>query len=286
MKSNWLVISLCLFGCSAAACSGGQRFISAQELAGRIDVSQLTPLEVKRLEKVVNTEVSPCGDAVTLAESLFNTKHCPLATRAASFIIEKIKLDFNENEISTAYVARYATLKGLAIPLDGSPSRGANKATITVVVFTDFECPFCAKTASYLEELERRHPDAVAVVYKAFPLTIHPMAELAARAAFAAHKQNKFWQMHDTLFSASGSALTRERIEVMAEGLGLDLDQFKEDLASPAATAAIAADQKLGQSLGVNGTPSLFVNGRQLDSAGAAGLEERVSEELLRLKEK
>lgn len=271
-----------LVACVAGGCSGGPRFVSVKELGGRIDVSQLTPLEVKRLEKVLNSEVSPCGDPVTLAESLFNTDKCPLAARAALFIVERIKLDYNEREISAAYVGRYASLKGLEIPVDGSPMRGAENPKVQVVVFTDFECPFCAKAAGLIEEVERRHAEDVAVIYKALPLSIHPTAELAARAGFAAHRQEKFWPMHDTLFSASGTPLSRERIEIMAEGLGLDLEQFKKDLASPAATAALAADQKLGASLGVEGTPTLFVNGRLLDS-GPKALEERVGEELIRL---
>ncbi|MCU0664968.1 MAG: DsbA family protein [Myxococcota bacterium] len=283
MKSQNLFPLVCLTASLVAACSGGQRFIAVQELAGRIDVSQLTPVEVKRLEKVLNREVSPCGDAVTLAESLFNTERCPLSTRAAAFIIERIKLDFNEKEISAAYVGRYASLKGLEIPIDGSPVRGAAKPVVTVAIFTDFECPFCSQAASAVEEIERRHPEEVAVVYKAFPLSIHPMAELAARSGFAAHRQGKFWEMHDTLFSATGTPLSRERIEVMAEGLGIEVEQFNEDLASSAATAAIAADQKLGKSLGVDGTPSIFVNGRKLE-VGTDGLQDRVTEELIRIR--
>jgi protein-disulfide isomerase len=118
-------------------------------------------------------------------------------------------------------------------------------------------------------------------VYKHFPIDSHRLAEDAARAAFAAQRQGKFWEMHDTLFSTIGSPLSRERIEIMAEGLGLDIEQFQEDLASAAATSAIDADKMLGQQLGVSGTPTLFVNGRILED-GIGKIDERLEEEFLR----
>jgi protein-disulfide isomerase len=205
-------------------------------------------------------------------------------------VIEMVKEDYNVEEISAAYVTRYAAVKGLEIPLDGSPRAGAASPAVMIVIFTDFECPFCAKAADRIRDLARAYPEHVAVVFKNFPLESHPTAELAARAAFAAGRQGKFWEMHDTLFSAQGSELTRERIDTMAIGLGLDLDQFEEDLSSTAATAAIEADRRLGQELGVDSTPGIFVNGRPLTRmedgkprmSGAAGLEERVEEEFLR----
>jgi len=273
-------------------CSGRGRpdVIDARALGAVIDVSELTPKETKRLEQVVNAEVSPCGDDVSLALSLFDPAGCPLAPLAGEFVVEMLKQDYNAEEISSAYVGRYAAVKGLDIPVDGSPRAGAGEPAVTIVVFTDFECPFCAKAADTLRDLLRAYPEHVAVVFKNFPLESHPKAELAARAAFAAARQDKFWEMHDTLFSVQGTELTRERIDTMAVGLGLDLDQFSEDLASTAATAAIEADRRLGQELGVDSTPGIFVNGRPVTRiedgkprmSGAAGLEERIKEEFLR----
>ncbi len=266
------------------ACSAGPspRFINVLALGQKINLSELTPVESKRLERVMNNEASPCGDDVTLAESVFNIEHCPLAVYAINFIIEQIKEDYTEEEISQSYLMRYGSVKGLEIPIDGSPTKGPEKAMITFVVFTDFRCPFCAKTAETLDELQRTNPDKYKLVYKNFPLTsIHPDAEIAARGAFAAHMQNKFWEMHDVIFSTVGTELTREQIDIIAEGIGLDKNKFSEDFASAAATAAIENDKKLGESLGVKGTPQIFVNGRTVDN-GMKNLTLRIKEESLR----
>ncbi|MBW2278533.1 MAG: thioredoxin domain-containing protein [Deltaproteobacteria bacterium] len=275
------------FTCSGTGRPNG---VDARALGSVIDVSELTPKETKRFEKVVNAEVSPCGDDKSLARALFDPAGCPLAPLAGEFVVGMLKQDYNADEISAAYVGRYAAVKGLAIPIDGSPRTGADKPAITLVIFTDFQCPFCAKAADALNELMRSYPEHVTLVFKNFPIESHPKAELAARAGFAAARQGKFWEMHDTLFSTQGTELTRERIDTMAIGLGLDLDQFSEDLASTAATAAIEADRRLGEKLGVDSTPAVFVNGRPVTRiedgkprmSGASGLEERVKEELLR----
>jgi protein-disulfide isomerase len=266
------------------ACSGQTkpRVISARELSRYLDTSELTPTEAKRLEVVVNREVSPCGDDVTLAEALFNSKHCPLAPMAGRFIVDQVKEDYNEDEISKAYLARYADLKGVELPVDGSPRTGPANASITFVVFTDFRCPFCKRAAKKLDEILRAYPDEVAIVFKNLPLTsLHPQAELAARAALAAGRQDKFWEMHDTLFSANGAELPRELIDTMAEGIGLDMDQFEEDINSAAVTAALESDKKLADKLGIKSTPTVYLNGRFVGS-GIHDIEERFKEELLK----
>lgn len=274
------VAILCV--CYSCATRTNPRFVDIRTLSDKLDISELTPVESKRLERVVNTQTSPCGDDVTLAEALFNPRHCPLAPLAGSFVVEKIKRDYNEEEISQAYLARYAKLKGLEIPKDGSPQKGAADPVALFVVFTDFQCPFCAEAAERLDEILRSRPNDVSLIHKNFPIpSLHPEAELTARAAYAAGVQGKFWEMHDTLFSTAGSELNRERIDIIAEGLGLDMEKFNEDISSTAATAAIESDKKLGESLGVTGTPTLFVNGRRIEN-GFKGIEERLYEELLR----
>ena len=266
--------------CGAGTGSGTDR-VSFRDLAGRLDASELTPTETKALDVLLNQEVSPCGDDVSLGASLFNPERCPLAPLAAEFVVAMLKEDYNVDEISTAYVSRYAAVKGLAIPVDGSPRVGPEKPLITIVVFSDFECPHCAKAAEALAQFVLEYPEHIAVIYKNYPLATHPTAELAARAGFAAARQEKFWAMHDTLFSAQGSPLDRERILVMAMGLGMDVDAFEKDMASPEATKTIEADRRLGKDLGVSGTPSLFVNGR-IVRGGLEELQARIQEEFLR----
>ncbi|MCP4198684.1 MAG: thioredoxin domain-containing protein [Proteobacteria bacterium] len=266
------------FACSS---KNGSRFVTTRELAQKLDLSDLTPTETKRLEQVVNSQVSPCGDNVTIAEALSNPEHCPLVILAIRFILRRSMEDYSAEEISKAYVARYAAAKGIDIPIDGSPVIGAENPVITIVIFSDFECPVCAHASDKLHELLRRYPEDIRVVYKHFPIDSHRLADHAARAAFAAHRQDKFWEMHDTLFSAIGSPLDQERIAVMADGLGLDMELFQEDLAGAGATSAIAADKKLGMQLGVSGTPTVFVNGRLLED-GIGKIDDRLDEEFLR----
>jgi len=268
---------------SSAACSGGQEpvFVTARDLGARLDTSELTPRESKRLETILNGEVSPCGDDTSLGLSLFDPAGCPLAPMAGRFVVELIMEDYNVEEVGAAYMERYAAVKGLGIEIGGAPRRGAEDPTVMIVVFTDFDCPFCAKAAGKLRDLTLAYPEHVAVAFKHFPLKSHPSSELASRAAFAAGLQDGFWQMHDTLFSAQGTGLDRDRIDTMAIGLGLDIEKLTEDISSPAATAALAADRAQGEELGVDGTPTLFVNGRKLP-AGIRGLEDRLREEFLR----
>lgn len=252
------------------------------EEAGRIKIGDLTPSETKRLDILLNQEVSPCGNEYSLGQTLLNPQLCPLANHGVDYILMLLKQDYNVDEISAKYMNRYASIKGLDIPIDGSPIFGPDNPTVTVVVFADFECPYCAKTAEVVEKTAKAYPEKVAVVFKHFPLAeIHPTAELGARAGYAAHQQGKFWQMHDTMFSVEGAGLDPDKIRIMAIGIGLDVTRFEEDLVSDGATAAIEADKRLGQKLGVKGTPQLFVNGRLLEG-GANSLSDRIKEEFLR----
>ena len=266
-----------LITCAGA---GIDKPVTIRELKGVIEVGELTPSETKRLEGILNSEVSPCGEAVSLGRAMLEPRVCPLVPMAFEFIVDLVKQDYNAKEISEAYMSRYAALKGLEIPVDGSPRKGAEDPAITIVVFSDFQCPFCTKKSRELDRLVRAYPDKLELVFKNYVLSTHPMSEPAARAAFAAHQQGKFWEMHDALYSTYGTPLDKERIDVIAVGLGLDMDRYEEDYGSPAATSALEADKRLGDELGVKGTPYVFVNGRPL--AEGEPVEERLKEEFIR----
>ena len=269
--------------CSAVS---DKKPISANDLGKikKLKTDDLTPSEVKRLDVVINREVSPCGNEYTLAETILNPNLCPLSVHAVTYVLSLLKQDYNADEISKMYVSRYASIKGLEIQVDGSPKWGAEKPLITIVVFSDFECPFCSKAAALVDASANAYPDKIAVIHKDYPLEdIHPTSMLGARAGYAAKKQGKFKEMHDLLFSVSRTGYTPDTIRTMAIGLGLDVDKFEDDLASDAALKAIKADIKLAKKLGVAGTPSLFVNGRIVEN-GVKGLDERIQEEFVRLK--
>lgn len=156
-----------------------------------------------------------------------------------------------------------------AVPTrQGRPSLGPDDALVTVVEFSDFQCPFCSKLAPIIHDLPGRH-DGVRVEFRQLPLPMHEQARPAAIASLAAHRQGKFWEMHDALFEADGK-LDDDAIMEMADDIGLDLDQFQHDLNDEAVAAMVDEDMALARQLGVSGTPSSFVNGMFLSGVQPA----------------
>ena len=152
------------------------------------------------------------------------------------------------------------------VRIAGAPSRGPDDAKVSVVVFTDLDCPFCLRLEGRLRELQGLYPEKVKVLYKARPLPMHRNARLAARAGVAAQAQGKFWPLHDAMFAHQGS-LERASLERYAADVGLDMEQFRKDLDDPKTNAAVSADGHDAEALNVTGTPTLFVNGRRLVGA-------------------
>jgi protein-disulfide isomerase len=168
----------------------------------------------------------------------------------------------------------------LSIRTDGAPIRGPEAAHVTIVAFSDFHCPYCARAKQTLEQVQEVYPDDVAVVFKHLPLRQHKGALEAHAAAEAAHGQGRFWEMHDLLF-ASPYELEPEQLASHARQLGLDVPRFERDLASDAVRQRVEADLHEAQQLGITGTPTFYVNGRLL--AGAQPFEafqEAIDQEL------
>ncbi|HVV48178.1 MAG TPA: thioredoxin domain-containing protein [Polyangia bacterium] len=146
------------------------------------------------------------------------------------------------------------------------PSKGSKNAPLQVVIFSDFQCPFCKRVEPTLSQLEKEYGSKMHMTWKNYPLPFHNNAEPAAEAAMAANAQGKFWQMHDKLFE-NNTALSRADLEKYAQELGLDMAKFKADLDSQRYKDQIQADTKEGQAVGVNGTPAVFINGRKINGA-------------------
>jgi protein-disulfide isomerase len=146
-------------------------------------------------------------------------------------------------------------------PKPSPPADAAGK--VEIILFSDFLCPFCAHFARAFRELQSKGVEGVQtnVQFKHFPLGMHPAAPLLHQAALAAGEQGKFWEMHDLLF-ANQSAVTRDRLVQHATGLGLDTNRFGKDLDSDRLKQLIVADKAEGDKLGVQGTPTFFVNGK------------------------
>ena len=156
------------------------------------------------------------------------------------------------------------------VAIDNAPMRGPSSAPVTVVMFTDFECPFCARAAATVADLEREYPTQVRIALRNRPLPMHEHAELAAKAALAAGAQGKLWEYHDALFAHQG-ALDRAALDGYARTLGLDVARFDRDLESPEVEARIGADDAQATALHVEGTPTFFVNGRRVVGAQDLG---------------
>jgi protein-disulfide isomerase len=156
------------------------------------------------------------------------------------------------------------------IPVDDSPIRGSADALVTLVEFSDYQCPYCRQAHATVQQVERKYAGKIRVVMKQFPLSFHPQARPAALAAMAAGLQGKYWQMHDKLFASP--QLDPNTLEGYARELGLDVERWKRDQADPKLAAVIARDTELGGNIGVGGTPAFFVNGRRLPG-GAAPLD-------------
>ena len=147
-----------------------------------------------------------------------------------------------------------------------APVKGSRSAKVTVVIFSDFQCPFCSRAVPTLKQVEDTYKDKVRLVFKQMPLPFHDKAPLAAEAALAANEQGKFWEYHDKLF-ANQQALDRPALEKYAEEVGLNVAKFKAGLDSGKWKQQVADDSKLGASVGATGTPTFFINGKILVGA-------------------
>lgn len=169
------------------------------------------------------------------------------------------------------------------LPVGKSPVKGTDDAVITLTVFDDFQCPYCARLVPVLDQVVDSYAGKVRLVFKHFPLRNHKFAQPAAVASLAAREQGKFWELHDQLF-ANFNKLNENKIRELAEAVGLDMARFDEDLKNPAYNAEIQADMRLGQQVGVRGTPSLFLNGKLIRDRNPNGLRLAIDRELAKIK--
>jgi len=154
----------------------------------------------------------------------------------------------------------------IEVATDGKPSLGPDSAPVTIVEFSDFQCPYCRQSQDTLKRLMAAYEGKVKLVFRDFPLrNIHPQAQKAAEAAQCAAEQQKFWPYHDKLFAAA--SLQPDELKKFAQELGLKLEQFTACLDSNKHAAAIDADIQAGRNVGVNATPTFFVNGYLLSGA-------------------
>jgi protein-disulfide isomerase len=159
-----------------------------------------------------------------------------------------------------------ASIDPSVLNLARAPSRGPTDAPITIVEFSDFQCPFCGRATGTVDAVWKAYGGKVRWVFKHFPLDFHPDAPLAHRAALAAGEQGRFWEMHDLIFT-NQQAMKREDLLRHAATLALDLPRFERDLDLARFEAAVQSDLAEGTRLGISGTPTFFINGQRLVGA-------------------
>ena len=213
--------------------------------------------------------------------SFFQENQSQMQGQPLQAMTTPIRNYLEEQERANAYRAFVNDLKkagpAVAMVLDAprsevavdaaDPALGPASAPVTIVEFSDFQCPFCQRVAPTLKRVRDAYGDRVRIVWKDFPLTsIHPQAFKAAEAAQCAHEQGKFWEYHDRLFG-NQQALQVESLKKYAADTGLDAATFAGCLDTAKYAERVQAQMGVGAKLGVNSTPAVFINGRLLTGA-------------------
>src|SRR5262249_49193910 len=150
---------------------------------------------------------------------------------------------------------------------------------VTIVEFSDFQCPFCAQSKDLVDQVLKAYPKDVNFVYKQFPLTtIHPFALGAAKAAVAAGKQGKFWEMHDLMF-ANNRELGVDKLKEYAGKTGADVNKWEKDFNDPSTQAQVDREVKDAQAADVQGTPTFFVGGKRLVNRSLDGFKQMIDDQ-------
>jgi hypothetical protein len=245
-----------------------------------VDTSAMTARERHEWSSLVSELLAPCPNVpVSLATCIKEKRACGACTKAAKWVAMAVREGAGEDQVHRAYRDRFDPSSAKTLPLDGSPTKGPDDAPVTIVEFADFECPHCRMAVPLVDAVLAAHPGKVRLVYKFVSLPMHVHAEAAARAAYAAHKQGKFWEMEHLLFERQ-EHLEDADIERYAKILKVDIAAWKLDMSSPAVKDRLTEDHKLEEDLKLKGTPTIYVNGRELDVEADESLEERVASEL------
>jgi protein-disulfide isomerase len=230
-----------------------------------IETAKLSQERQQAFWDVASRLYAPCTDqAVTLVQCVEESRPCGGCAPMAGLVAEQIERGVNRSNAAAAATLRFSPDAVKPVPLRNSPSKGPASAAVTIVVFSDFECPACGAAVPLLSEAADKHPNDVRLVHKYFPLAKHLRAKAAAKAAFAAQKQNKYWAMEKIIFE-NQSALADEDLDKYAEKVGLDMAQYRIDKGSAEADEVIERDIADGDAAGLKFTPFVLVNGRLFD---------------------
>jgi protein-disulfide isomerase len=281
-----IVAVCCVLG--AALLLAQQDWKTVDNLPG-VDFSGMSPVQTRALLRLLRNHDCACGCGMKVAECRIKDPGCSWSKGLAATMGDAIRAGKDENAaIEAAKASKWAhgpqppklLEDPVTIPTAGSPVRGPADAAVTLVEFSDFQCPYCMIAVVKLNAVMAAYPGKIKLIFKQFPLDMHSQAALAAAAAIAAHRQGKFWLMHDALF-AHRTELSRPVILGLAHTVGLDTQRFEADLNSAETKAAAARDMQDGERAGVEGTPSVFIDGRKYNGdLGLAAMRTVIDEEL------
>jgi protein-disulfide isomerase len=216
------------------------------------------------------------GSLVQLQTQIRSYLHDQEKSKVFANFLGRLKKDYK--------VVSYLEPARTEVATKGHPVRGPENAPVTIVEFSDFQCPYCGGLFPTLKEVEKNYKDKVRIVYRQFPLTsIHPNAEKAAEASLCANEQDKFWLMHDAMFGDQ-AGLDVDGLKQKATKLSLDMTAFNTCLDGSKYAPYIQTEIAEGTRVGVNGTPSLFVNGRFLNgNQPYEAIQQLIDDELQRI---
>jgi protein-disulfide isomerase len=249
-----------------------EQLLAAEAAKQNISVDELIAKQAKSGEAVTDASV----------QAFYEQNKARMGSATLEQIGPRIRRFLEEqqaNEGREAYVASLREKSGVAIKLQAprvnvaaeGPARGRADAPVTIIEFSDYQCPFCKRVEPTVEAVLKKYPDQVRFVFRHFPLEqIHPRARPAAEAALCANDQGKFWEFHEKVFAGSG--LEEANLVEYASAVGLDADKFKACVAERKFKDQVDADMKAGREAGVSGTPAFFVNGIMM--SGAKPVEE------------
>jgi protein-disulfide isomerase len=177
---------------------------------------------------------------------------------------EKIREGASAEQAREVFGVRFGSNLKQVDPAD-SPARGPADAPVTIMVWSDFQCPHCRHALPVIEQVVERHAAKVRLVHKFYPLKQHPRAAVAARAAIAAYRQGHYWEMERMIFDHQED-LREADLDQFAKDLKLDMGRFHADMASPTTARMLERDHADAERAGLGGTPFILINGREFDT--------------------
>jgi protein-disulfide isomerase len=249
----------------AAPVKPGAPQVPAESMAG-LDFTGLTPAQKDLAVALLNENGCDCSCGMRVAVCRRDDSKCTRSLGLGTQVIALVRQGKARDEIVRTLFNPPSKYVQFAMKPGDSPSFGPAGARVTIVHYTDYQCPFCSKVEPTLARIGREYPKDVRVVFKMHPLPNHPNAPIAAEAALAAAAQGHFFDMHAWLFEHQ-QTLSRDAIITAAREIGLDVDQFTRELDAHLYREAVEAQTREAVAVGATGTPASFVNGRYVSGA-------------------